>query len=182
METPSKLKPALMGGVIFGLLSAIPFVNLGNCLCCAWVLLCGGLAAQIYIKDSYRPVKSGEGAMVGALAGVVCGVVVSIIGTVLSLAAPRLLIIPIISVLKQVVKDEALYNQLTEQMLRNSSAVPGIGQILLSIVINMVIYTGISTLGGVLGVALLEKRKEKPAPPSSYYPPSTPPYPPTGGN
>jgi hypothetical protein len=40
-----RLQPALWGGVFIGVLSALPLVNLGNCCCCLWVLVGGGLAA-----------------------------------------------------------------------------------------------------------------------------------------
>ena len=42
-----KLKPALIGGVILGILSALPAVN--TC-CCIWALVGGLIAANIYIK------------------------------------------------------------------------------------------------------------------------------------
>ena len=46
---PSKVKPAVLGGVVAGLLSAIlgiiPFVNY---CCCLWSLLGGVLAVHLY--------------------------------------------------------------------------------------------------------------------------------------
>ncbi len=48
-EKPSKLMPALYGGVIMGLISGIPFLNLVNCLCCAGVML-GGFMAVFFTR------------------------------------------------------------------------------------------------------------------------------------
>src|SRR5689334_2371210 len=73
----NKLKPALLGGLIVGLLSALPFINY---CCCIWAIGGGLLAGMLYIKASPTPVPTGEGAIVGALAGVVGGVIYLIIG------------------------------------------------------------------------------------------------------
>ena len=45
-EKPSKLMPALYGGIIIGLLSGIPFISLINCICCAGVIIGGFLAVS----------------------------------------------------------------------------------------------------------------------------------------
>src|SRR5262249_57366653 len=72
VEKPSKLPPALVGGLILGILSAIPFVNLGNACCCLWVLIGGIVAAKMLINQSpVLPVGAGDGAAVGALAGAI---------------------------------------------------------------------------------------------------------------
>ena len=39
---PDQLQPALVGGLVMGVLSALPLVNLGNLCCCFWVVS-GGL-------------------------------------------------------------------------------------------------------------------------------------------
>ena len=81
-----KLKPALIGGVILGILSAIPFINIPNICCCAWAIVGGIIAANIYIKASPMPVKPGDGAILGAIAGVIGGVINLIVGVPLQLA------------------------------------------------------------------------------------------------
>src|SRR5437764_1071229 len=75
-----KMKPALIGGVILGILSAIPFVNIPNICCCAWAIVGGIIAANIYIKNSPAPVRPGDGAVLGAIAGVIGGVINLIVG------------------------------------------------------------------------------------------------------
>ena len=75
-----KMKPALIGGVAVGLLSAIPFVNMVNMCCCAWAIVGGVLAANMYIKNSTSPVSTGDGAQVGAIAGVVGAVIYLVLG------------------------------------------------------------------------------------------------------
>src|SRR5918993_5138096 len=64
------LQPALLGGVVIGVLSALPIINLANC-CCAWVLFGGGLAAYLMQQQRPAPITIGDGALVGLLAGVI---------------------------------------------------------------------------------------------------------------
>src|SRR5258705_13084099 len=83
----NKLKPALIGGVLLGLLSAIPVVNLVNVCCCLWALIGGLLASYLYIKNSPVPASAGDGAILGALAGLVGAVIVVVIGIPISIIA-----------------------------------------------------------------------------------------------
>ena len=53
--TPAKVQPALLGGVTIGVLSALPFVMIGNCCCCAWVLLGGALSAYLMQQNHPEP-------------------------------------------------------------------------------------------------------------------------------
>lgn len=91
-EKPSKLLPALYGGIIIGVISAIPFLNFVNCLCCAGVLFGGYMAVFFYRKDlpPALPLESSDGIQLGALAGLfgaivglfLTGVVYLIVGNV----------------------------------------------------------------------------------------------------
>jgi hypothetical protein len=73
VERPSKMGPAMIGGVVMGLISATPFLNLVNCLCCAGVIL-GGFLAVFFYKDQLTPqmppIAPSDGVALGALAGV----------------------------------------------------------------------------------------------------------------
>ncbi len=71
-EKPSKLMPALYGGIIIGLLSGIPFISFINCLCCAGVMIGGFLAVFFYKKDLPQdapPLTNNDALALGALAG-----------------------------------------------------------------------------------------------------------------
>ena len=69
---PSKLVPALIGGTVIAVLSAVPIINLGNCLCCMWVILGGVLGSYLYARElpPGDPFPSSDGAVVGLLSGV----------------------------------------------------------------------------------------------------------------
>lgn len=149
----NKVKPALIGGLIVGILSAIssqiPF--LGFC-CCLWSLGGGAVAGLIYIKGSPTRVSVGDGAMIGALAGVVGGLLYLII------------VIPI----SLVIGAAAIQAQLANAGIRD---LPISGTVLLIIgaIISAVILIILSTLGGILSVPIFEKRKDEVPPP----PPAT---------
>jgi hypothetical protein len=64
-------QPAIVGGLVVGVLSALPIVSAGNLCCCLWVV-CGGVAAAYLLQQSQAaPITPGDGALVGLLAGVV---------------------------------------------------------------------------------------------------------------
>ena len=146
----NKLKPALLGGLIVGVLSAIPFINY---CCCIWGLGGGALAAFLYIKDSPTPVKMGDGAMVGALAGVVGGIIYLVIG------------LPIAIFFGMAAMEEGL--------ARSGVHLPFSGVLLMIVsgILGAIILAVLSTLGGVIGVAIFEKRKgdgAAPPPPQNF--------------
>ena len=65
---PSVLKPAFLGGVALGVLSALPLVN---CCCLLW-LGGGGLLAVFLLRQDYAgEIAAGLGAKAGFLAGMI---------------------------------------------------------------------------------------------------------------
>lgn len=72
---PSKLQPALAGGALIGVLSALPVVQAGNCCCCLWIISGGLLAAWLMQQNHPRPITVGDGALGGLLAGIVGAIV-----------------------------------------------------------------------------------------------------------
>jgi hypothetical protein len=146
----NKLKPALLGGLIVGVLSAIPFINY---CCCIWSIGGGALAAYLYIKSSAVPVTTGDGAMVGGLAGVVGGIIYLIIG------------LPIALVFGMAA--------MTENLSRSGVNLPISGFLLMIVaaIVGAIILAVLATLGGVIGVAIFEKRKGDglaPPPPQNF--------------
>lgn len=70
-----------MGGLVIGLLSALPIVSAGNLCCCLWVLLGGVTAAYLLQQGQLDPITGADGALVGLMAGGVgafCYLLVSI--------------------------------------------------------------------------------------------------------
>ena len=144
----NKLKPALLGGLIVGVLSAIPFINY---CCCIWSIGGGALAAFLYIKGSSVPVKTGDGAVVGGLAGVIGGIIYLVIGLPLAIFFGMAAM---------------------EAQLSNSGVhLPFSGMILMIVasLVGAIFLALLATLGGVIGVAIFEKRKDGGVPPPPNY-------------
>jgi hypothetical protein len=140
----NKLKSAAIGGLITGILSLIPFIS--TC-CCLWAILGGFLASFLYVRGSSTPVSTGDGAIIGGLSGVVGGVIYLIIGLPLTLLFGAAQI---------------------EDALRQSGMQAPLSGIALGIVgtlVVAVILVLFSTLGGLVGVAIFEKRKGSVPPP-----------------
>jgi hypothetical protein len=72
-------QPAFIGGLVMGVLSALPFIKLGNCACCMWVLAGGMVAAYLLQQNQSAPITAGDGALVGLLAGLIGAVVASVV-------------------------------------------------------------------------------------------------------
>src|SRR5512136_504093 len=86
MDQEAMLKPALIGGVLLGVLSATPIVSAANCICCAWVIGGGVFAAYLFVKESPRAVTLGKGVALGLLAGIIGAVVDTLFSIPLHLA------------------------------------------------------------------------------------------------
>ena len=161
MNQDGMLKPALIGGVLLGVLSAVPVVSAVNCVCCAWVIGGGVLAASLYVKSSPAPVTLGRGVTLGLLTG--------LIGAV----ADTLLTIPLHFALAGIGMDFA---QSMEQVLEQVPNLPAdtrdtlrsiftaggplsVFFIVASGFFKVVVYSLMAMLGGTIGVAIFEKRK-----------------------
>ena len=160
----NKLKPALVGGVVLGLLSVIPFVNVVNVCCCLWAILGGMLATFLYVKGSPTPATPGDGAILGALAGVVGALISLILGIPISLAMGPTMRNMVISLLARV--DPRQAELMREQI---EAAGSSIGPVIINALILAVLLFVFSIIGGLLGVPIFEKRKAALPPP----PPST---------
>lgn len=161
----NKLKPALIGGVLLGLLSVIPFVNALNICCCLWAILGGMLASYLYIKNSPTPASAGDGAILGALAGVIGAVISLILGIPISYAMGPTMRNMMLSMLENVDRQQA------EAMRRQfEMAGDSIVPVIINSLIVAVLLFVFAVIGGLIGTALFEKRKGGPVPPP---PPAT---------
>jgi hypothetical protein len=152
----ARLQPALYGGLLIGVLSALPVVGMGNCCCCLWVIVGGMLAAYLRQQNSPFAITTSEAALVGLLAGVMGGVFWF------------LLSIPIEMMMgpfqKQLI-DRFLASQPdlppeTREMIERA----GSGQAVLAMKLVSCIVSGaiFGMLGGLLGVAVFKKNAPPP--------------------
>ncbi|MGB2959426.1 MAG: hypothetical protein WBD30_11110 [Bacteroidota bacterium] len=172
-EKPSKLMPALYGGIIIGIISGIPYVNFVNCLCCAGVLFGGFMAVFFYNKDltpAMSPLTSGDSIQLGALAGLIGAIVGSVITGLIMVTVGN-------------VAGEAMYEMLMSFYetvgildLMPPEAVDGMYEGMtkaeldpMTIVMSLIIDPLFGLLGGLIGYAVYNPKDVAPAaaPPQS---------------
>lgn len=159
MQDNPKLKPALIGGVSLGVASAVPFLNLLNCACCALVIGGGLLGTYLYLKDAPPSAQApyGDGALIGLMAGIIGAVVNTILQIPFALFTAGVGLVPNI---------EELLEQadIPEGARGILSALGGgglsIGFILIGLVVSLFVYAIFATIGGVIGVAVFHKKSE----------------------
>jgi MFS family permease len=186
-------QPMLVGGLVVGLLSVIPIVSAGNCCFCLWALLGGAVAVKLAVDRSPQPVTPSEGAKIALMAGL-CGAAIYFVGTLLLnlTALPSVMTLRVFETVASSTGNpelQAAMRQMIEQTQNQTVAQRMVGAVVASVV-GGIFLVGFTVLGGLLGVALFEKRKgQNPPPPPpytppGYYPPAGPPFnpPPAGGN
>jgi hypothetical protein len=162
MTQAAMMRPALIAGVLIGILSVLPLFNLVNLFCCAWVIGGGIFASWLYINHSPTRVLLSSGTVLGFFTGAV-GALVDVLFS-----------IPLTIMLER--RGQGMGAQM-EQLAQRLNVPPQVKESLLHFLssplfwlINlffMIIVFGIfGMLGGTLGVALFEKRK--PSGPVSY--------------
>jgi hypothetical protein len=158
--TTSKTQPALIGGLVLGVLSALPIISAGNICCCLWIISGGVLAAYLLQQNSPTPITQSDGALVGLLAGVVGA------GVYLVLSIPiTLLVAPMQHRMLQEFMDRA-ENMPPELRRYMSSYVGGVIGLMFGFVFMLIMGAIFSTIGGLLGAVFFRKALP-PAPDSS---------------
>jgi hypothetical protein len=155
---PNKMKAALLGGLVGGLLSGLPFIAAGNCCFCLWVVLGGVIAVYLYSKE-VPEVMSGDAALLGLQSGMVSAVV----STILSIPV-RLIMSRFMSGFQREMIDRMLEQQtdfppqLAEFLKMLSSPGFQLGAIAIGFIFSLVFYSMFGALGGLIGKALFKKK------------------------
>jgi hypothetical protein len=172
--------PALVGGLITGVLSNVPIIGIANCCFCAWALVGGAVAAKMLVNRSPRPVKSGEGAKIGLIAGLIAAGINLFLGVIFAaLSSGDDSVGRLLSEMAGRSNDPGVQEMMSRIAEMYSNMTPA-QRFLYSLVLQTLasgVLGAFCVLGGLLGIALFEKRKELP-PPSPYPPQYSPPYPP----
>lgn len=147
-------KSSLIGGLVIGVLSALPVISAGNLCCCLWVVTGGIVASYLLQQERTEPITPGDGALVGLLAGI-AGAVVHLL---LSIPLAMLMAPMQRRMIEQLVNRGSIPPEW--QDLFASAAGGGLG---LTIGFLLMLFVGsiFATLGGLLGAAVF--RKTQPA-------------------
>ena len=159
----NKLKPALIGGVLIGVLSVIPFVSAANLCCCLWAILGGMLATYLYVKNSSTPASAGDGAVLGVIAGAIGAVISFVLGVPIALVMGPTMRNMIVSLMQNVDPRQA-------EMMRQQFEAQGnaVAPLIIQSMIGAALLFVFAIVGGLLGVVIFEKRKGAPPPPPPY--------------
>jgi hypothetical protein len=167
--TASKLQPTLLGGLFIGVLSALPVVSMGNCLCCLWVVSGGVLAAYLLQQNQDAPIQAGDAAIVGLLAGIVGAFVAAIVSIPI-----QMLMGPLLGDWLQQISqaaDEAP-PEFRELLDRLGAGGVGVVAVLVGLLVNLVFFSVFGLLGGLLGHALFRRTSPPPPPMPSFLEPT----------
>lgn len=181
MNPEGMFKPALIAGMLVGVLSALPFVNLLNCLCCAWVIGGAVFAAHLYVQSSPLIVTLGQGVVLGLLTGAIGGAVQTLFSIPIHLMMAGMGAGAAQQLLEQVLPNLPAESRETMRSIIGSTGTFGMLFWIASGIMTLILYSLIGMMGGAIGVALFEKRKPQPldpypppmAPPPSDYPPQS---------
>ncbi|HKB11243.1 MAG TPA: DUF5518 domain-containing protein [Vicinamibacterales bacterium] len=171
---PGYAQPALIGGLIMGVLSALPIVAAGNLCCCLWVLSGGAIAAYLLQQNQSTPIQPGDGALVGFLAGIIGALVQFVISIPVGI-----LVAPYEQAMLRRVLDMAgsMPPEMREALERYSGrdAEFAFGFLIVRRIIALVfgLFVGglFSTIGGLLGAMMF--RKDTPPPGVIDIPPTS---------
>jgi hypothetical protein len=150
----------VIGGVVMGVLSALPIVAAGNLCCCLWVVSGGAIAAYLLQQNSSAPITPGDGALVGLLAGMTGAVVQFVISIPISI-----MVAPMEREMLRRVLEMAgsMPPEMRDTIERysNADAQFGIGIMIarrvIALIIGLCVGGVFSTIGGVIGALIFKK-------------------------
>ena len=162
--TTDKTQPVLVGGLVMGVLSALPPISLGNVCCCLWVI-CGGAAAAYLLQQNERErITAGDGALIGLYAGLAGAVIAWAISIPI-----KILLAPMQQrLMERILESTPNVPPEFRGLLRGSSGVR-VAELIVGLICWLFVGAIFSTLGGALGAVMFQRR----LPPATQVPPSS---------
>ena len=172
-EKPSKLMPALYGGIIIGIISGVPFLSLINCLCCAGVIFGGVMAVFFYKKDltpEMPPLTNNDALVLGALAGLFGALFGNILAAIFLFTVGNVAGEATYKILMDMYDSMGILDQMPPEALEQMEQGVMEGELSpVSIVTSFVIDPLFGLIGGLIGYAMF-KPKAAAAPPAAPSP------------
>lgn len=165
-EKPDKMIPALYGGIIIGIISSVPFLNLINCLCCAGIM--GGAVISVFFyKQNFtpdtQPFSKGDCLTVGIYAGIVGAFVGTVLDVVFLKAFGNVVgqfIMDYIQNMEIDIPEESM--EAIRQAFQESTS---IFSVILSLVSSLILNTIFGLLGGLIGYNIFKPKQTLIQPP-----------------
>jgi hypothetical protein len=150
-----KHQPALLGGLLIGVLSSLPFISAANC-CCLWVIAGGLLTVYLQQQAKPEPVETGEAVVGGLIAGLVGGIIVCVVTYI-----KFMIMGPVI---------QSALDNVRQQLEDNPQVPPGVrdfvlnmmgggGMMVFQALFIIPLYAIFGMLGALLGTALFRKKQ-----------------------
>ncbi|MFC2168987.1 hypothetical protein ACFLRM_00260 [Acidobacteriota bacterium] len=150
-QRPEMFMPALVGGVIAGILSGVPLIS---CLCCLWIIGGGMVSAYLLAKNTSAVLRASDGAIVGIFSGIVA----AIINTLISFpfrALNREFARNFLETLSEYMEEMPSG---WESWLNFGDMKTSFFMIMFGLVVSVVIFSVFGALGGVIGISLFGKK------------------------
>jgi hypothetical protein len=155
------MQPALAGGMFLGLLSSLPIINMGNCLCCAWVLGGGAIATLLLAKQKPSGpsgITPGDGAFVGVLSGLFGALVATVVSIPVRLISARFFESQQ-QAMEEALREIGAEGAIRDLALRVASPEISVVTLLFTFFMNLLMFSLFAMIGGILTVAILKKRE-----------------------
>ena len=152
-ERPDKLRPALIGGALIGIISAIPIISLINCFCCAGVVIGGIVAVHLYNRNlGGLELTSSEGVVIGLMAGA-SGALISTILTSMITGGVKNQINKILEYSNEIPPE------IQDALIRIQEMGGNLFFVIVGLVFSMIIFSIFGIIGGLIGVSLFRKKQ-----------------------
>ena len=153
------VRPALIAGAVMGILSSIPLVQFGNCICCMWVVGGGGFGAWLLGKKQSGgagALSYGDGAFVGVLSGLFGGLLAAVAGILQLLALDRDSLAELEQSLLELAPD--IDPEILDVLLQFTDFSPI--SVLMTLLVNLIVFPLFAIIGGILTIAVMGRKKE----------------------
>lgn len=162
-SSPSMLKATLISGVVFGVLGGVPFLG---CLCCAWMMGAGFLAAYLYsnvVKAEGAEFRPGNGAVIGLVAAMFYSLAATVVAAVFSsFIGP-----PDLDEIIDQMEQGGAPPEVVDMVATVLEQLTGPMGILIGFFVTLLMAAVLSTIGGLIGGAVFKVEAQPPAPPVS---------------
>lgn len=146
-------QPALLGGLVMGVLSALPIVSAGNVCCCLWVVSGGLLAAYLLQQNRPDAITAADGAVVGLLAGIFGAVIQFVLSVPIGL-----LVGPVERQMLERLREMSGSMAPGVEMNRGGGALGVVVLRILAFFFTLIVGSAVSTVAGLVGAALFARK------------------------
>ena len=152
-ERPDKLRPALIGGALIGIISAIPVINCINCFCCAGVIIGGILAVHLYNKNlAGLELTSSDGVTLGLMAGASGALISTVLTSMITGGVKR----QIDRVLEY---SSEMPPEVEDALLRVQEMGGEMFFVIIGLIFSLVIFSIFGIIGGLIAVSVFKKKQ-----------------------